>query len=106
MATKGAEAKSQIITTLLNVFPGAFMETDKIVRIPIEENGEIIETKISMTTAKDVLGGKAAINSNNAPTTEKKPEPAPAAPPIQQTKLEPTSEEMATLQRLLSGLNL
>ena len=53
---KGAESKSIIFDKLLATFNGSFMQDDKILRIPMTENGEIVEIKVTLTAAKDILG--------------------------------------------------
>lgn len=59
MAAKGTEAKQAVTKILLSTFKGAFLQ-DKIIRIPMEENGEVIEIKVSLTAAKDILGNNVA----------------------------------------------
>ena len=39
MAAKGTASKQVIFNKLKEVFPKAFMESDKIMRIPLEEDG-------------------------------------------------------------------
>lgn len=56
MAAKGTASKQIIFNKLKEVFPKAFMESDKIMRIPLEEDGTSIEIKVSLTAAKDLLG--------------------------------------------------
>ena len=51
MAARGAIAKEQIIEKLLQFFPGSF-KNDKEIRIPVEENGEDIQIKVTLTAAK------------------------------------------------------
>ena len=62
---RGNEAKQRIFTKLLEVFPGSFMQDDKILRIVEEENGEVVEIKVTLTAAKDVIG--AGVSSNRTP---------------------------------------
>ena len=57
---KGSESKSIITKKILETFDGAFLN-DKEIRIPIEENGEIIQIKCTLTAAKvNVEAGSAA----------------------------------------------
>lgn len=56
---KGAESKNVIFNKLLEVFPGSFMQDDKILRIPMQENGDTVEIKVTLTAAKDILGAAA-----------------------------------------------
>lgn len=57
MAARGSVAKTLIGTAILQVFPGAFIDSDqKTIRIPTNVEGEPLEIKITMTCAKDVIG--------------------------------------------------
>lgn len=57
---KGAESKEKIFAKLLEIFPGSFMQDDKILRIPCEEGGDTVEIKVTLTAAKDILGAGVA----------------------------------------------
>ena len=59
MAARGAEVKEKLTNVLTKLFPASFMD-GKILRIPMKENGEIVEIKVTLTAAKDVLGGASA----------------------------------------------
>ena len=59
---KGAASKERIFAKLLEVFPGSFMQDDKILRIVEQENGETVEIKVTLTAAKDILGAGASSN--------------------------------------------
>ena len=65
---KGQASKEKIFAKLLEVFPGSFMQDDKICRLPFEENGEIVEIKVTLTAAKDVIGAGASSNRTPGPT--------------------------------------
>ena len=65
---RGNEAKQRIFTKLLEVFPGSFMQDDKILRIVEQENGETVEIKVTLTAAKDVLGAGTSSNRAAGPT--------------------------------------
>ena len=56
---KGSESKDAIYKKLFEVLPNAFMEDAKIMRIPMKENGETIEIKVTLTAAKNILGGES-----------------------------------------------
>ena len=56
---KGSESNDAIYKKLFEVFPNAFMEDAKIMRIPMKENGETIEIKVTLTAAKNILGGES-----------------------------------------------
>lgn len=71
---RGAESKEKIFQKMLEVFSGSFMADAKTLRIPMEENGEVVEIKVALTAAKDTLGGSVAEDEANAPA------PQPAVP--------------------------
>lgn len=56
---KGAASKEVVFAKLREVYPEAFMD-DKVLRIPMIEDGEVLELKVTLTCAKDVIGGGAA----------------------------------------------
>ena len=56
---RGAIAKEEITKKIFEVYPNAFI-SGKDIRVPIQENGETVEIKISLTCAKDVIGGAEA----------------------------------------------
>ena len=61
---KGQISKDIIAKKLLETFEGSF-KNDKEIRVPMTENGEIVEIKITLTAAKDVLGSaEAAISAS------------------------------------------
>ena len=50
---KGQKAKKIISDKILNIFEDSFLYSDgKEIRIPIEEDGEIIQIKVTLTAAK------------------------------------------------------
>ena len=102
---KGAASKERIFAKLLEVFPGSFMQDDKILRIVEQENGETVEIKVTLTAAKDILGAGAAKTdpktqgefdwSADASTSA---EAAAAA--------QPTDEEKQNIRRMMAALGL
>ena len=65
---RGNEAKQRIFAKLLEVFPGSFMQDDKILRIVEQENGETVEIKVTLTAAKDIIGAGVSSNRPSGPT--------------------------------------
>ena len=60
MAAKGQIAKSLVSEAILKIFPGAFLDADgKTIRIPSNAEGDLVEIKVALTAAKDVVGGSA-----------------------------------------------
>jgi len=99
---RGSEAKQKIFNKLLEVFPGSFMQDDKILRIVESEGGEPVEIKVSLTAAKDILGGAAA-----------SPVPSPTTvaadtfnwdEPIVETG--PSIEEKENIKKMMAALGL
>lgn len=93
---KGALSKEYITNKILEVFDGSF-KYDKEIRIPVEENGEVLQIKCVLTAAKvNVSAG-----SDNAIPTE-----ATSKLNIDTTSLEITPEEKQEVADLVSKLNL
>ena len=53
---RGSLAKEEITKKIFEVYPNAFV-SGKDIRVPVQENGETVEIKITLTCAKDVIGG-------------------------------------------------
>jgi len=90
---KGSLSKENITKALLQIFPGAFVDADnKTVRIPTTCEGELIEIKVALTAAKDIVGGNAGVEA-----ASKQPIP-------QNTEL--TEEEIQQVRSLIEELGL
>lgn len=96
MAAKGTESKGLIFNKLQELYPNAFWEdTGKILRIPMTENGAPIEIKVTLTAAKNILGGgqvESAFPTETASAPEK--------------VIEMTEEEKNNVSKLLASLDL
>lgn len=57
---KGSASKEIIFAKMQEMFSGSFMADSKTLRIPMEEDGQIIEIKVTLTAAKDILGSAPA----------------------------------------------
>ena len=110
---RGASSKEKLFKELLKMFPGSFMQDAKTIRIPFEEDGNIIELKIAPTAAKDILGKVTSSSQLTASSvtdggtaggdmdwSDPEPEPEPNIP------AEPTEEEKKTLETLIDALGL
>ena len=101
---KGAQAKQEILTKLLATFPGSFMQDDKIMRIPMSEGGDLVEIKVTLTAAKDLIGGNAAtqvkeeFNWDNADSAQSELDTAAAAAL--------SDEEKANVKKMMEALGL
>ena len=101
---KGAVAKEAIFAKILETFDGSFMYNNgKECRIPFDEGNGIVQIKVALTCAKDLVDptGEAKV----AAATAKEPgefmnfpEPKKAA--------EPTEEEKKNVEDLLKELGL
>ena len=88
---RGSLSKDNITKALLQIFSGSFVDTDgKTIRIPTKCEGELIEIKVALTAAKDIVGG------------------APDIPEVTTTpqNTELTKEEIDEVRELLASLNL
>ena len=106
MAARGTESKEKVTAKLLEVFPGSF-QYQKEIRIPMMENGEIIQIKCVLTAAKinvengedKAIPGEVKVDTNsinnevNASTTSN-------------FMNEPTPEEKKNVEDLLHSLGL
>ena len=101
---KGTESKQTIFAKLQEVYPNAFWEDqDKVLRIPLNENGTRVEIKVSLTAAKTNLGGdelESAFSSAAAPAS--KISTSEPSKPV----LEPTEEEKANIAKMIAALGL
>jgi hypothetical protein len=102
---RGTESKNTVFAKLQEVFPASFWEDEgKILRIPLDENGSRVEVKVSLTAAKNNLGGESIPSAfNNAPSSEKI---ASTPIPINKPVLEPTQEEKENVAKLIASLGL
>lgn len=96
MAAKGTESKCIIFNKLKEIYPNSFWEDEnKILRIPMNEGGNPIEIKVTLTAAKNILGSGAVESA------------FPTAPePVVEKPVEMTEEEKENVATLLASLNL
>ena len=101
MAARGAESKAKIIEKILATFENSF-QYDKEVRIPMYENGELIQIKLTLTAAKtnveNEIKSSFPITGDNKNDSNKEN--------ITSSPAEPTEEEKQTLEDLMSKLGL
>lgn len=92
---RGSLSKTLIGTAILQVFPNSFIESDgKTIRIPTTCEGQLIEVKIQMTAAKDVIG-KGGQASSIATTKQAVPQDR-----------EMTDEEIKEIKAIIQRLGL
>ena len=99
MAIRGAESKSAITQKILDTFDGAFLY-DKEIRIPMNENGEIVQIKCVLTCAKVNVGTDNNINTNTSSTENL------SNAEIKTQTIELTEEEKNNVNTLIEKLGL
>ena len=99
---RGAEAKETITAKLLETFAGAF-KYDKEIRIPIMENGEMLQIKCVLTCAKTNVdnGGDTVVPGTGIQDASATPKVVPNG-----FMNEPTAEEKKNVQDLCEKLGL
>ena len=104
MAAKGSLAKEIIKEQILKTFEGSFIYNNgKEIRVPIEENGNIIQIKIQLSAAKEPVSIdgevlKAAATVQEGDAVKNFPEP--------RKPQEPTAEEKKNVEDLIKSLGL
>lgn len=97
---KGAESKAALFAKLQEIYPNAFWEDEnKILRVPMTEDGNVVEIKVTLTAAKANLGSglPESAFSNAAPAATKS---------ATAETIEVTEEEKANVSKLLASLGL
>ncbi len=90
MAARGQAAKGEVMKKLQEVFPNSFI-VDKVLRIPMVEDGQTVEIKVALTAAKDVIGGT--------------PVPVETAATVgREVSGAPTAEERARVESMIRAL--
>lgn len=96
---RGAESKVRVMNKILETFDGSFLyNNNKEIRIPCEEDGQIVEIKVALTCAKTNVGGDSAPMESGVQSNEVVNAPAAA--------MEPTEEEKQNIAELMSRLGL
>ena len=90
---RGSESKQKVINKILETFEGSFLYGSKELRIPMEEDGNRVEIKVTLTCAKTNVGGGDAgeVAEGQAPITVEQ-----AMPPSDEEK-----KNIATLMERL-----
>ena len=107
MAAKGTESKNVLFAKLQEVYPNAFWEDQgKILRVPMDENGQRVEIKVTLTAAKTNLGGDEIASAfDNGPVAM--PIPSQTTTAVNESNLtEPTEEEKQNIESLIKALGL
>ena len=109
MAVKGAESKNKITQKILETFDGSFLYNDgKEIRIPLLENGETVQIKVTLTAAKVNVspdGENAIPGANNDVYAQNITDNSMSTVDVVR-KLAPTEEEKRNVSDLLKSLGL
>lgn len=90
--TRGSQAKAEILAKLQEIYPDSFL-VDKVLRIPMVEDGQTVEIKITLTAAKNILGGAKEIEAKTVNTSST-------------MSTEPTEEEKIKVAEALKSLGM
>lgn len=105
---KGQKAKKIISDKILNMFADSFLYNDgKEIRIPIEEDGELIQIKATLTAAKvSVEPGSDNAIPTSADVVQSNTTIENITSTNEKTIVQATEEEKQNLQNMLSKLGL
>ena len=106
MAARGSVAKEEITNKILAEFPGSF-KFDKEIRVPVMENGELVQIKITLTAAKVNVENGGDTTTPGADLIKGMTQAVEGQVADSTTmSIEPTPEEKENVRILLSKLNL
>ena len=106
---RGEASKEEVINKILSTFEGSF-KYDKEVRIPMMENGELIQIKVTLTAAKTNVepGGDTAMPGavKSKATSTSASTASNIGSASSHFMNEPTEEEKKNVAELISKLGL
>lgn len=105
MAAKGALAKEDVMNKILEVFPGSF-KYEKELRIPMMENGEMLQIKVTLTAAKNMVENGADVAMPCDMSGSFAPTSVPAQLKHDAVAVEPTAAEKQNIKTLAAMLGL
>ena len=105
MAARGAASKEMVANKILDTFPNAF-KYEKEIRIPMEENGEIVQIKVTLTAAKTNVGAGDDTAVPGVDMTSFAATPEPAQIKQDAVYVEPTPEEKSKVKSFLGMMGL
>ena len=108
---KGTESKNEVFKKILEIFPGSFMYNDnKEVRLNFVENGEPVQLKLALTTAKTPVESDestSAFDSTSATGVKNETFNWDEVSFEEKKELtEPTAEEKQNVAKLVEALGL
>ena len=98
---RGAVSKEKITKKILDTFEGSFLY-DKEIRIPVTEDGELIQIKVTLTAAKTNVESGDDVKIPGVESNEINFETQTAT----KEKIEVTEEEKQNVATLLKNLGL
>ncbi len=101
---KGAESKTKVFEQLQKMFPDSFWNGPKEFRIPMEENGERVELKVTLTCAKENVGVSDSIDFSNSNESTSDNTVVESEDRDTAYSGEPTEEEMENIKNLAEAL--
>ena len=96
---RGQLVKQEVMDKILSTFEGSFVD-GKVVRIPMYENGELVQIKVQLTAAKDIIdpdGEEPDLDFSQA---------TPASNTEVEIVKEPTKEELEKTKNFMETLGL
>lgn len=105
MAARGTVAKEEVLNKILETFPGAF-KYDKEIRVPIIENGEQVQIKVTLTCAKVNVENGADNAIPGEVTTSVESKVLGSKTLVKDEVIAPTEEEKKNVATLLESLGL
>ena len=105
MAARGSIAKEEVMNKILATFPGAFKYENEL-RIPLVENGEELQIKVTLTAAKNMVAAGGDTAMPGAQPKEVVVGFSATGPVTERVPVEPTDEEKKNVSNLLNMLGL
>ena len=104
---RGADSKLIFTQWLISNYDGAFVASDgKTIRIPMVENGEQLELKVTLTAAKDIEGGSIAMTTQAEPDGDWCFEDGPTEKTNTFEPAQVTQEEQDRINALMNKLGI
>ena len=106
---KGTESKSYITKKILETFEGSFLYNDgKEIRIPLKEDGEICQIKVTLTCAKTNVSieDSTPAEFKEAPAADNELNFEDAQISLTPATVNATPEERANIARLVEKFNI
>ena len=104
---RGSEAKNEVFTKIMEVFPKAFWEDEgKILRIPVSEGGNLVEIKVTLTAAKNILGGEENVSAFKLTSAREVTKEEKGSSEKAKSNMDMTQAEKDNVANLISALGL